>query len=112
MFNNECCFTFYITTNSAKNVLYCGMTNDLVQRITEHYINRGTQKSFAGKYYCYWLIYYEDYKYVDDAIAREKEVKKWNRKKKMKLINDLNPDWRFLNYEICDVWPPKQLFHR
>jgi len=88
------------------------MTNDLVQRVTEHYINRGTQKSFAGKYYCYGLIYYEDYKYVDDAIAREKEVKKWNRKKKMKLINDLNPDWRFLNYEICDAWPPKQFFHR
>ena len=49
----------YITTNPAKTALYIGVTNDLLRRMKEHYQSRGKQKTFAGKYYCYNLIYYE-----------------------------------------------------
>ena len=112
MLINEVAYSFYITTNSNRNVLYCGVTNDLTRRIIEHYLNRGCGKSFTGKYYCYWVIYYEDYKYVGDAISREKQIKNWNRKKKESLVNTFNPEWKFLNYEIFDCWPPEELFHR
>ena len=106
------CYYFYLTTNSCKNVLYCGITNDLEQRIIEHYLNRGSQKTFAGKYYCYWLLHFEDYEYVEEAIVREKEVKKWNRKKKEDLIAALNPEWKFLNFQLYPTWPPADLLHR
>ena len=105
-------YSFYFTSNWNKHVLYCGVTNDLWQRVTEHYITRGENKTFAGRYFCYWLVYYEDFQYVEDAIAREKEVKKWNREKKNKLITAFNPDWKFLNYELFDRWPPEDLYHR
>lgn len=61
---------------------FIGMTNNLGRRLEEHYANRGNSKTFAGKYYCYGLIYYEEFQYVTDAIAREKELKGWGRKKK------------------------------
>ena len=105
-------YFFYITTNSAKTVLYCGMTNNLEQRIVEHYLDRASEKPFAGKYSCYYLLYYECYKYVNDAIGREKEVKGWLRKKKLALINTLNPEKKFLNRELFDEWPPRDLYHR
>ena len=96
----------YILTNSSKNVIYTGVTNNLRQRIIEHYLNRGTANSFAGKYYCYWLVYYEKHTYINDAIAREKEIKNLVRAQKIKIINSFNPTWLFLNKEVCDGWPP------
>ncbi len=96
----------YITTNPAKKVLYTGMTNDLAQRIVEHYLNRGHTKTFAGRYYCYLLVYYEEYQWVQDAMAREKEIKGWTRNKKLKLIQETNPSLNFLNTPIMDIWPP------
>jgi putative endonuclease len=65
----------YITTNQTSSTLYTGVTNNITQRITEHYINKGTSKSFAGKYHCYHLLYYEIFQYVEDAIRREKQIK-------------------------------------
>ena len=65
----------YITTNPGKTILYTGVTNDLKRRLLQHYQNRGNKKSFAGKYYCYKLIYYEFYGDIHQAIAREKEIK-------------------------------------
>ena len=112
MFCGQRCYSFYITTNSNKNVLYCGVTNDLEQRIIEHYLSKGDPNTFAGKCYCYWLIYFENFKYINDAIAREKEVKKWRREKKETLINTFNPERTFLNFELFDHWPPKELYHR
>lgn len=112
MLVNQKSFSFYITTNSKKNVLYCGMTNDLLQRVIEHYLNRGKPDTFAGKYFCYWLIYYEDFKYCNNAIEREKEVKNWRREKKEILIHSFNPAWKFLNSELFGNWPPRDLFHR
>ena len=105
-------YSFYITTNPNRNILYCGVTNDLQQRIIEHYLSKGIQKSFAGRYYCYLLIYYEHFKYVNDAIRREKEVKKWRREKKEALIDTINAERKFLNFELFDDWPPTELFHR
>ena len=99
-------------TNKSKKVLYTGMTNDLEQRIIEHYIDRIEKKTFNGKYNCHFLVFYETYRYVNDAIAREKEIKGWLRIKKDKLITDFNPGWKFLNEELLGEWPPKDIFHR
>ena len=96
----------YITTNSTKSVLYTGMTNDLELRIIEHYLSRGKPDTFAGRYYCYYLVWYERYDRPIHAIEREKEVKKFSRKRKEDLINSFNPDWRFLNADILGKWPP------
>ena len=91
----------YITTIKNKTVLYTGVTNDLRYRIWQHEEDsRNSKKSFAGKYNCYHLVYFERYQYIAHAIEREKEIKGWLRKKKEKLINDFNPNWRFLNDEI------------
>ncbi|PWT97089.1 MAG: endonuclease [Bacteroidetes bacterium] len=95
---------FYITTNTNMTVLYCGVTNSLWHRLIEHYL--GNQKTFAGRFRCYNLNYYEEFDIPMDAIDREKEVKKWSRKKKELLIATMNPDWHFLNLEFFDYWPP------
>jgi putative endonuclease len=93
-------YYIYITTNPGKTVLYVGVTNDLLARISQHKENRGDPKTFAGKFYCYNLVYYEHFISIDEAIAREKEIKKWRREKKDRLIESENPTWRFLNDEI------------
>lgn len=106
--HNKHLYFVCIVTNPAKRVLYIGVTNNLEVRLGEHYFNRGNEKTFAGKYYCYNLIYYEEYQYINDAIKREKELKGWNRKKKESLIKAKNPDWMFLNLSFCIHWPPKE----
>jgi putative endonuclease len=95
----------YILTNQSKNVLYVGMTNNLCRRLTEHYFCKGTDKSFTGRYYCYYLLYFEEFNKPMDAIRREKEIKKWNRQKKESLIATMNPGKRFLNADLMP-WPP------
>lgn len=94
-------YHIYITTNPEKTVLYVGVTNDICTRLYQHKENKGTIKSFTGKYYCYNLLYYEHFTHIDEAIAREKEIKKWRREKKVALIDSENPEWRFLNDEVC-----------
>ncbi len=86
----------YITTNPKKTVLYTGVTNDLVIRLQQHYQNRGNAKTFAGKYYCYKLLYYERYTHVNQAIEREMEIKNMSREGKEVLIQEVNPNWAFL----------------
>lgn len=90
----------YILTNHVKTVLYVGVTNDLPKRLSEHFENRGKEETFAGRYHCYNLVYYERFQFIDHAILREKEIKKWNREKKDKLISSINPGWNFLNDEV------------
>ena len=90
----------YILTNPEKSVLYIGVTNDLRRRLFEHQENKGKRNTFASRYYCYKLLYYEHYTNVIDAIDREKQLKKWRREKKESLINKENPKWHFLNEEI------------
>ena len=91
----------YIVTNKNKTVLYIGVTNDLQRRTYEH--ENGLFPGFTQKYNCHFLVYYEHFQNIDDAIVREKELKKWRREKKEKLINEFNADWNFLNNEIYDA---------
>ena len=92
----------YILTNPGKTILYIGVTNDLSRRLLEHRKNKGNNSTFAGKYYCYHLIYYEEYNLIDRAIEREKELKKWSRTKKEELINSTNPQWHELNLNFLE----------
>ena len=85
----------YILTNVHHEVLYIGVTSDLFQRIPEH-INKVYPDSFTAKYNCNKLVYYETFGRIEDAIAREKVLKKWNRAWKDKLITDFNPEWKDL----------------
>ncbi len=98
-------YLVYILTNHNKTVLYVGITNNLPQRITEHYIDQESKSTFAGKYKCCYLLHYEVYPGAADTIAREKEIKGWSRKKKELLIASSNVAWKFLNDEIME-WPP------
>ncbi len=100
-------FSVYIITNYTRSTLYIGMTNDLTNRLLEHYLNRNNPKTFAGRYNCHYLVYFEDYKYVYDAMNRENQLKKWNRAKKDALIESTNPEWRFLNEDLME-WPPRE----
>ncbi|GGG20138.1 GIY-YIG nuclease family protein [Pontibacter amylolyticus] len=87
----------YITTNPSRTVLYVGVTNDLVYRLEQHKENRGKPETFAGRYYK--LLYNERYTYVQHAIDREKELKSWNRERKIELIKSEDPFLRFLKSE-------------
>src|SRR5436853_6747862 len=109
---SEALYSVYILTNKRQTVLYTGVTNNLEQRLIEHYIDRIEQKTFAGKYNCHLLLFYESFKYIKDAIAREKEIKGWTRAKKVKLISDFNPEWKFLNEKLLGEWPPKDVYPR
>ena len=89
----------YILTNKINTVLYTGFTNNLFTRISQHKLK--TIKGFTQKYNCNKLIYYETFNEVKLAINREKEIKKWRREKKIKLINSFNPEWKDLSEEWC-----------
>ena len=94
-------FFVYITTNSYKRVLYTGVTNDLKTRLLQHEEDsRNKKKHFAGRYNAYHLVFWERYEYIQHAIEREKEIKGWKRLKKINLINEFNPTWKFLNDDI------------
>ena len=86
----------YITTNPRKTTFYTGMTNSIKRRIREHESGRNDPTHFTGKYKCYKLVYYETFKYVLDAIAREKEIKNMSRDKKIELIKSKNPKMKFI----------------
>src|SRR5690554_439564 len=90
----------YITTNPERKVLYTGVTNNLPKRLTEHYENRGTNKSFAGTYYCYCLVWYDIFSSSYEAICAEKIIKGKKRVWKEALIEAANPEWKFLNEEV------------
>ena len=82
----------YILTNKNKNVLYTGVTNDLIRRVYEHK-HHLDKKSFTAQYNVENLVYYEVTTNPEAAIAREKQIKGWNRARKDKLIESKNPNW-------------------
>lgn len=88
----------YIMTNRHRNVLYIGVTNNLKRRVTEH--ENGLDNGFSKKYNCQYLIYYEEFKSINLAIKREKELKGWRRSKKDDLITSINPQFNFLNDKL------------
>ena len=100
-------FAVYITTNPGRSVLYTGTTNNLARRLIEHYLDRGTNRSFAGKNYCYNLVFYELFQTMIEAIEAEKRIKGKSRAWKEELISGINPDWKFLNKEVVGEWPPR-----
>ena len=85
----------YILTNFTNKVLYTGMTGDLRRRIYEH--KSGANDGFSRKYRTHKLVYYEEYKHPQEAIAREKQIKGFLRAKKIALINEINPEWQDLS---------------
>src|SRR6266480_4397624 len=91
-------FWVYMMTNQLESVLYIGMTNNLSRRVTEH--RSGEIPGFTRDYKCHKLAYWEHYSDVEEAIAREKQLKKWSRKKKVELIERSNPRWFDLFEEI------------
>lgn len=95
-------FYVYILASYTQR-LYIGVTSDLERRMWQH-----KNKAFEGhssKYHIDRLVYVELFGHVDDAIAREKQLKNWSRIKKVNLITRDNPNWRDLSIELF-VWPP------
>jgi putative endonuclease len=80
--------------------LYIGVTSDLVKRAYQH--KTGFYKGFTDKYAVNQLVYYELHDSMEQAITREKQMKKWNRKWKVNLISSVNPEWRDLYDTIVD----------
>jgi len=88
----------YAMTNDAGNVLYIGVTNDLRRRCYEH--RNGVLDGFTKRYNVHKLVYYEAYNDINEAIAREKQLKGWARKKKDALIKSTNPDFEDLSGDL------------
>ena len=93
-------YYIYILTNKVKTVLYTGVTNNLKERIYYHRNPLPFSKAFTTKYKCFYLLYYEHFFEIEDAIKREKQIKGWSRAKKEKMITEFNPEWRFINDEV------------
>ena len=88
----------YIMANKRNGTLYTGVTSNLVQRVQQH--RERLVEGFTSRYGCKRLVYFEVYDEMMDAIAREKQIKAGSRKKKLALIEVLNPDWRDLYEEL------------
>ncbi len=85
----------YILANKKNGTIYIGVTNNLKRRVGEH--KEDIIEGFTKKYRIHNLVYFESYNDIKDALTREKRLKKWNRKWKIKLIEEMNPDW-------CDLY--------
>ena len=89
----------YIVSNKDRTVLYIGVTNDLWTRMVQHREGIGSQ--FTKKYKCHYLLYYETFERIGDAIDREKQLKNWRREWKENLIKTINPLFKDLTEEIA-----------
>ena len=90
----------YIMTNKSNHVLYIGITNDIKRRMEEH--KQGINDGFTKKYNVSKLVYCEEISNADQAIQREKQLKKWSRQKKILLIENLNPAWNDISGTLND----------
>jgi putative endonuclease len=93
------CYYVYIMASKSR-VLYVGVTNDIWRRTWEH--KNDALPGFTSKYRTHRLVYFECFKYVGNAIAREKRIKGWLREKKVALIRSHNPTWKDLSEEWFD----------
>ena len=91
-------YCVYLMTNAHNTVVYCGVTNNLARRVYEH--KNGLGGIFTKKYNVNKLVYYEVGDNVHAALAREKQIKGGSRKKKIDLVNSINPEWKDLFDEI------------
>tara|TARA_R110002074_G_scaffold147047_2_gene297353 strand:+ start:1071 stop:1370 length:300 start_codon:yes stop_codon:yes gene_type:complete len=88
----------YFLTNKNNTTIYIGVTSNLLKRIYQH--KTKIFKGFTSKYNCEKLVYFEEFDNINEAIAREKQLKSGNRKRKEDLINLDNPDWN----DLSDTW--------
>ena len=84
----------YILANRRQGTLYTGVTSNLAERISQH--REGLTPGFSSRYGCDRLVFYERYERMDEAIAREKQIKGGSRARKIALIEAMNPDWKDL----------------
>jgi putative endonuclease len=89
----------YILASKRNGTLYTGVTNDLVRRMYEH--KNHLIDGFTKKYDVTMLVYFEEFHDINAAIAKEKQIKKWNRKWKLALVEKLNPDWKDLYLDFA-----------
>ena len=99
-------YCVYIMTNAHNTVLYTGVTNNLPRRVLEHKSGKGSK--FTGKYNVDKLVYFECGDDVNVAIFREKQIKAGSRKKKMDLVNSMNPEWKDLYEEFFNNQFPSE----
>jgi putative endonuclease len=89
----------YILANRRQGTLYTGVTSHLADRILQH--REGLTPGFSSRYGCNRLVFYERYERMDEAIAREKQIKGGSRARKIALIEAMNPDWRDLYMSLA-----------
>ena len=89
----------YILTNRRNGTLYVGVTSNLVQRVWQH--KAGFVDGFTKRYGLHRLVWFEVHETMESAIAREKQLKAGNRRRKLELVESRNPGWRDLYDEIC-----------
>ncbi len=94
-------FYVYIVTNRSRVVLYTGITNNLVRRVSQH--QNGEIERFTKIYKVNRLVYYETFKDRRAAISREKEIKGWRRSKKNALVEKLSPKWTDLSSTLFSL---------
>ncbi len=92
-------FYVYILAKARNSTFYVGVTSDLAKRVWQH--RNGVADGFTQKYGIKTLVYYEVFSDPENAILREKRLKKWNRTWKMRLIEKMNPEWKDLYDDIC-----------
>ena len=88
----------YILASQRNGTLYVGVTNDLIRRVHAH--KNGLANGFSKKYHVHMLVHYEQFNDIRDAITREKQLKRWKRSWKLRLIEQTNPRWNDLYPEI------------
>ena len=94
----------YILASKRNGTLYIGVTNDLVRRVYEH--KHDLIDGFTKRYGVHMLVHFEECGDVAATIQREKQLKSWHRKWKIRLIEETNPEWKDLYGELCDGWIP------
>ena len=92
----------YLLTNKHHTVLYTGVTSDLKKRVYQHQ-SKHFNNSFTSRYNCSKLVYFENFIRIEEAIAREKQIKGGSREAKEKLIHLFNPEWKDL-WEVIKDW--------
>ena len=92
-------FYVYILASKRNVTLYLGVTSDIVKRVWQH--KNGLAEGFTRKYGIKYLVYYEIHEDAENAIKREKQLKKWRRLWKLELIEEKNSEWRDLYVDIC-----------
>ncbi|MCW2410303.1 MULTISPECIES: GIY-YIG nuclease family protein [unclassified Sphingobium] len=99
-----CAGYVYIMAGRRNGTIYTGVTSDLVRRVTQH--RTGEIKGFTTKYGCKLLVWYEAHDDLQNARQRELRIKEWKRQWKLRLIEEINPDWNDLFESICQNWTP------